>query len=132
RPIRHDDRARPPVRYLRRPVAHHAVDHDSDGTLVLVAEAGTGSPGQPDASVHRATPTGSRTAAPAAARGPADVGSGTAHAADCGSCRTYEQLHATCFAKLGLFAVDVKPAPIQGERAYPEPYGQDKDLRTLR
>ena len=64
-------------------IAHHAVDHDGDGTLVLVAEAGTGPPGQPDASVRRAAPAGSCTVVPAAARGPAgstDVASGTARA----------------------------------------------------
>ncbi len=83
RPIRHDDRHRPPVRHLRRPIAHHAVDHDGDGTLVLVAEAGTGPPGQPDASVHRAAPAGSCTVVPAAACGPA----GSADVTACGTAR---------------------------------------------
>ena len=68
RSVRVHDRHRPVVRYLCRSHADHAVDHDVDGALVLVAEAGAGPPGQPDASVRRAAPAGSCTVVPAAAR----------------------------------------------------------------
>jgi uncharacterized membrane protein YdfJ with MMPL/SSD domain len=56
---RHHDRPGPVVRHLDRALVHDAVRRRADGALVLVADTGADSPGQPAAAPVRTPPAGS-------------------------------------------------------------------------